>query len=136
MCAGAHLPADDHSDLVLELRASYARLQRNQTHPGYTAVILKRHACELYELSPAALGAFWADVAWVGAAITDLFQPVKLDTLVMGHRCPHLHCHVFPRYEGDDPFAPIDVTEGAVRLTVTEQGDRVALIRDRMLNGA
>jgi len=136
MCADAHMPANDHSDLVLELRASYARLHRNQTHPGYTVVILKRHVCELHDLTPAALAAFWADVAWVGATVTDLFHPVKLDNLVLGHSCPHLHCHVFPQYQDGDPAAPVDVGEGAVRLSITAQQERVALLRDRMLNGA
>ena len=136
MCADAHLPANDDSDLVLELRASYARLQRNQTHPGHTVVILKRHVCELHDLKPAALGAFWADVASVGAAITELFQPVKLNSLVMGNGCPHLHCHVFPQYQDDDPEALIDVTAGATRLTVTQQRERAALLRNRLLNGS
>ncbi|MEP7019339.1 MAG: HIT family protein [Pseudonocardiales bacterium] len=135
MCASAHMPTNDDSDLVLELRASYARLHRNQTRPGYTVVILKRHANELYELPPPALRAFWADVAWVGAAVADLFAPVKLDNLVLGHQVPHLHCHVLPQYETDDPLAPIDVNAGTVRLSPTNQAERVAMLRDRLLNG-
>jgi diadenosine tetraphosphate (Ap4A) HIT family hydrolase len=135
MCASAQMPTNDDSDLVLELRASFARLSRNQTRPGYTVVILKRHANELYELPPPALKAFWADVAWVGAAVADLFAPVKLDNLVLGHQVPHVHCHVLPQYEGDDPLAPIDVNAGTIRLTPTQQAERVALLRDRLLNG-
>jgi hypothetical protein len=41
-----------------------------------------------------------------------------------------------PQYEGDDPLAPIDVNAGTVRLTPTQQAERVALLRDRLLNGA
>lgn len=136
MCADAHLPANEHSDLIIELPASYARLARNQTHPGYAVVILKRHVCELHDLTPLALGAFWTDVARVGAAIDDLFAPMKLDSLVMGHQCPHLHCHIYPQYADDDPAALIDISAGDVRLTVTQQRERVELIRARILAGA
>jgi hypothetical protein len=64
----------------------------------------------------------------------DLFGPVRLDYLVLGHQVPHVHCHVLPQYENDDPLAPIDVG-GTVRLTRTQQAERVALLHDRLLNG-
>lgn len=80
MCADAHPPVNEHSHLVLELGVSYARLHKNQTHPGYTVVILKRHAGELHELDAATLAAFWADVARVGRAIADVFHPVTAST--------------------------------------------------------
>jgi diadenosine tetraphosphate (Ap4A) HIT family hydrolase len=89
-----HLSRNDHGDLLAELPGSYARLHRNQTHPGYAVLIVKRHATELHDLSPDELGRFWRDVAAVGRTVTALFAPVKLDSLVMGHMCPHVHCHV------------------------------------------
>jgi diadenosine tetraphosphate (Ap4A) HIT family hydrolase len=92
-------------------------------------VILKRHACELHELGPAELSAFWSDVASVGRAVTDLFHPVKLDNLVMGHRCPHLHAHVYPQYRDDDPFALLDISAGSTRLSDSQQRDRVNAMR-------
>ena len=41
----------------------------------------------------------------VGRSITEVLGPTKLDYLVMGHLCPHVHCHVYPQYEDDDPHA-------------------------------
>ena len=96
MCADSRMQSNEHSDLILELGVSFARLHRNQTKPGYVVVILNEHVCELPELDAGRRAQFWDDVAVVGRAITDAFAPVKLDNLIMGHRCPHLHCHVYP----------------------------------------
>jgi diadenosine tetraphosphate (Ap4A) HIT family hydrolase len=132
MCADAHLPSNQFSDLIAETEVSYTRLAHNQTHAGYTAVILKRHVVELYQLPAAERAAFMDDVARASQAVDELFHPVKLDVMMMGHLCPHLHCHVFPQYPDGDPATLIDIAEGHVRLPADEQRQRVSLIRDRL----
>lgn len=133
MCADAHLETNAASDLIAELPATYARLARNQTHPGYSVVILKRHASELHRLAAHELAAFWTDVAAVGAVVDELFAPVKLHYLVMGSRAPHLHAHVFPHYADGDPFANVDISEGDVRLDEVNRLERVAAMRTALL---
>jgi diadenosine tetraphosphate (Ap4A) HIT family hydrolase len=135
MCADAHLPSNEHSDLVAELPGSYARLSRNQARPGYSVVVLKRHAAELHDLTPDELRLFWADVAAIGRVVTALFAPVKLDNLVMGHLCPHVHCHVYPQYRGDDPHALIDIRAGDVALGDPERQARIGAMRRSLLAG-
>jgi len=130
MCADAHLPINEHGELIAERAGGYVRLARNQTHPGYSVVILKRHAVELHDLAPDELRQFWTDVAAVGKVVTELFSPVKLDNLVMGHLCPHVHCHVYPQYRSDDPHALINVQEGDVRLGGDEWDARLRAMRD------
>jgi diadenosine tetraphosphate (Ap4A) HIT family hydrolase len=129
MCADGHLPVNEHGDLIAELPGSYARLCRNQTHAGYSVVIAKRHAVEVHDLTSEELHAFWADVAALGRTITNLFEPVKLDNLVMGHLCPHVHCHVYPQYPTSDPHALIDIQEGTVRLSDDAWNERLEAIR-------
>lgn len=129
MCADAHLPTNPHSALVAELSVSYARLSKNQTHAGYMVVVLKYHAVELHDLSRADRSAFADDVARVGQAVEELFCPVKLDTLMMGHLCPHLHCHVYPQYQHDDPRKLVNIQEGDIGLSGPEARARVAQIR-------
>jgi diadenosine tetraphosphate (Ap4A) HIT family hydrolase len=51
ICADAHLDTNAFSRLIAELRQSYARLAHNQYRRGYSVIILKRHANELYELT-------------------------------------------------------------------------------------
>jgi diadenosine tetraphosphate (Ap4A) HIT family hydrolase len=132
MCVDAALPENEHSDLVCERPFSYVRLHRNQTQPGYCVVIAKVHVAELHQMDPASLAGFWSDVAVVGRAVSDLFHPVKIDNLVMGHRCPHVHCHVYPQYPTDDPFQLVDISAGEVRSSDAERRKRLAEIRARI----
>lgn len=133
ICTHAPLASSAHSDLIAESETSYTHLSKNQTHAGYSLVMLKRHVPELHELGPPELSRFWLDVATVGRVITELFRPVKLYSLVMGGRAPHVHCHVFPQYADDDPQADPRINEGNVRLTVREQRARVVAMRERLL---
>jgi diadenosine tetraphosphate (Ap4A) HIT family hydrolase len=134
MCADASLETNEFSDLVAELDHSHLRLARNQTHPGYCLVIFKRHASELFELTPAELGGFWADVAAAARAVAAVFEPVKFDYLVMGHRMPHLHCHVYPQYAGNDPFRNVDISEGDLTLAPAERVRVIADLRVALAN--
>jgi diadenosine tetraphosphate (Ap4A) HIT family hydrolase len=129
MCADAHLPSNPFSDLITETPWSYVRLHRNQTQAGYSVIIAKRHAPELHDLTEQEVCGFWNDVAAVGRVIADLFKPVKLANLSMGFRMPHFHCHVYPQYDGDDPYRLIDVTEGAVRLEQAAWAERLAAMQ-------
>jgi diadenosine tetraphosphate (Ap4A) HIT family hydrolase len=113
MCADLGLPSNPHSVLVAELEHSALRLPRNQFCRGWTVVILKRHANELFELAPAEQAGFWQEVARVAAALQQVYRPVKLNYAVYGNLCPHVHCHLVPRYATDDPMVPVDMQAGA-----------------------
>ena len=132
MCDDGHLPTNEHGDLIAELPGSYARLHRNQTHAGYTVLIAKRHATELHELTTEELCSFWQDVAAIGRSITAVLTPAKLDYLVMGHLCPHVHCHLYPQYESDDPHRVSNVQEGSVRLGEDDWQSRLDAIRSHL----
>ena len=129
MCADASLPTNPGSELVTELPWSYLRLVHNQTHAGYCVVILKQHLPELDDLASDQLAGFWADVATAAAAIRRVFEPRKLDYLVMGHRVPHLHCHVYPQYEDNDPLYNVNIWDGDVRQNNLDRASRLALLR-------
>jgi diadenosine tetraphosphate (Ap4A) HIT family hydrolase len=129
MCDDAHLPVNVHGELIADLAGSYARLAYNQTKPGYSVVIAKRHSPELFDLTREELRLFWIDVADVASTIQQLFAPVKLDYLVMGHLCPHVHCHVYPQYASDDPHGLLDPKSGDVRLNTADWQERLAAVR-------
>lgn len=117
MCADAHLNENEHSSLVVSTATTHLRLARNQAHSGYCLVILKEHVCDLSDLDPVVLSAFWLDVQHAGRAIEQVYEPRKIDYLVMGHRMPHLHCHVFPQHASDDPRRNVDISDGPVFLS-------------------
>ncbi len=112
MCKDMHLDENEHSILIGSTRATHTRIARNQAHRGYSLVVLREHITDLGDLSSEQLQAFWSDVQRAGRAIAATFEPRKIDYLVMGHRMPHLHCHVFPQHSEDDPLRNVDISDG------------------------
>lgn len=132
MCADIHLPENEFSFLVAERRQTFVRLPRNQFMRGWTTVILKRHACELFELSPQELSEFWQDVSEVARVLQAVYRPVKINYCVFGHLCPHLHCHLLLHSYEDDPHKLIDMNEKTVSLTDGEYQTMIGEMRDRL----
>ncbi|WP_282848860.1 HIT family protein [Microbacterium oxydans] len=128
MCADAHLPENEHSTLFATTATSYVRLARNQEHPGYCLVILREHVTDMTSLNPDHLARFWADVQLAGRAIGEAFHPKKVDYLVMGHRMPHLHCHLLPQHANDDPHRNVNIADGPTYLVPDAFDDAVAAL--------
>jgi diadenosine tetraphosphate (Ap4A) HIT family hydrolase len=71
--------------------------------PGYCVVLWSRdHRAEPTDLSTAEASLFWQEVLAVGRAVDEVFEPVKLNYLVLGNAVPHLHAQIVPRHR-DDP---------------------------------
>jgi len=117
MCSDAHLPVNEPSILIRRTPTSFVRLARNQAHAGYSLVILREHVTDLTDLEPAQLAGFWTDVQHASRAIQQTFAPKKIDYLVIGHRMPHLHCHLLPQHAHDDPRRNPDISD---RPAITE----------------
>ena len=116
MCADAQLVENPHSILIASTATSHVGLSRYQSHAGFLLVFLRAHATDMTDLGPTRLAAFWRDVQRAGRAIDRVYTPRKIDYLIMGHRMPHLHCHVFPQHSHDDPLRNVDISEGSVSL--------------------
>jgi ATP adenylyltransferase len=92
------------------------RLPKNQYQRGWTLVVLKRHAHELFELTEVELAAFWRDVARVAKALDYLYHPTKINYSVLGNLCPHVHCHLIPQTFDHDPHTPVNMNAQVVLL--------------------
>jgi diadenosine tetraphosphate (Ap4A) HIT family hydrolase len=127
-CAG-RWPRADHR--IADLGPAVAYLNEDQFFPGWTILVLKRHATELFQLTPderARLIEVVSDVARVlGAAVS----AVKMNYELLGNQIPHVHWHVVPRRADDPaPGAPSWVVEHAPRLLAApELQARLRLIR-------
>jgi len=73
----------------------------HQFHEGYALVLLKEHIREPFELSPEVQREHFAEVMRAAKALQDTFRPWKLNYSCYGNAEPHVHWHIFPRYEGD-----------------------------------
>ena len=101
-CRGDWPPAET---LIADCGPANAYLYPDQFFPGWTVLVLKRHATELWELARDERNAL-----------------------------PHIHWHLVPR-RGDDPVPRLPVWTHAhepLALSPAEQRARIAAIRARL----
>jgi diadenosine tetraphosphate (Ap4A) HIT family hydrolase len=96
-------------DQIAELKATWVTASREAPLPGYVCVVSKIHVTEPYLLHGSKRRAFWDDVSTVAEAVQRATASPKLNYEIHGNTLPHLHLHLYPRYQGD-PFEgrPID----------------------------
>lgn len=69
---------------------------------------------------------FGADAQRAARVIDAVFRPKKIDYLVMGHRMPHVHCHLLPQHSADDPLRNVNIADGPTYLPSDEFDAAVA----------
>lgn len=76
---------------------------------GACHLLAKQHVVELYDFNRADLLAFMQAVQYSARALKVVTEAVKINYEIHGNSIPHLHVHLYPRYQ-DDPFPgqPID----------------------------
>jgi diadenosine tetraphosphate (Ap4A) HIT family hydrolase len=93
---------------IAELPTAMVVLSPDQYYRGYSLVVAKTHATELFHLEDNAGGEYFRDMLRVAKAISDAFAPMKMNYELLGNTVPHLHWHVVPRYDWDpNPKRPI-----------------------------
>ena len=122
-------PRPDHR--IADLGACVAYVHDDQFFRGWTVLVLKRHATELFELSGADRAKLADEVATVAAALARLYSAVKINYALLGNQIPHIHWHVIPRLR-DDP-APRDsvwtVSHEPHRLAAAELSGQISALR-------
>ena len=116
---------------IADCGTSVAYLHDDQYFPGWTVLVLKRHATELWQLAPAERAGLMDEVTSVAQALAATFDAVKMNYELLGNQLPHIHWHLIPRCADDPaPRAPAwTVPHQPRRLSDTETADRVARIR-------
>lgn len=99
-----------HHHWIADLGLTVASLFEDQFFPGWTVLVLKRHATELYELTREERSQVIEEVTVVAQLLAKEFCPVKINYGLLGNQLPHIHWHVVPRL-ADDP-APLDAVWG------------------------
>jgi diadenosine tetraphosphate (Ap4A) HIT family hydrolase len=93
---------------IRDLPASVVILGGDQFYRGYSVVIARSHATELYHLPDAERRQYLDDMIRVARAIDQAFHPSKMNYECLGNTVAHLHWHLCPRYADDpNPRRPI-----------------------------
>ena len=130
-CTG-RWPRADHR--IADLGLAVAYLSEDQFFPGWSVLVLKRHATELYHLEPDERARLIEVVTAVARALADALGAVKMNYELLGNQIPHIHWHIVPRLPGDPaPRAPAWVVQHAPRsLAAAEREARLGQIRQRL----
>lgn len=88
-------------EIIYDGRVTRTYLQTSASFRGYCVLVLKRHAVELFELTPDERSALIEDITAVAHAVSLTCKPKKINYEILGNVCPHIHVHVIPRYETD-----------------------------------
>jgi diadenosine tetraphosphate (Ap4A) HIT family hydrolase len=130
-CTGQWPPAGQR---IADCGTTIAYLHDDQFFPGWTVLVLKRHATELWHLAPGERAALMEEVTRVARAVATAFDAIKLNYELLGNQIAHVHWHLIPRAAGDPaPRAPAwTVAHEPLRLDAAATADRIALIRSHL----
>ena len=130
-CGGRWL---DTADRIAELREGILYLHSDQFFPGWSVLVLRRHATELFELERDERARLMDEVSDVARALKLAFDARKVNYALFGNLVPHVHWHLIPRLATDPaPLEPVfAVSHEPVRLPTIERADRIARIRSRL----
>jgi diadenosine tetraphosphate (Ap4A) HIT family hydrolase len=99
-------PKADH--FIADLGLSKAYLHENQFFPGWTVVVFKRHATELFHLAPTERIQLMEEVSRVAKTLAQVYDAKKINYELLGNQLPHIHWHVIPRLASDpSPLEPV-----------------------------
>ena len=87
--------------IIHEFKNSFLVLGDHQYFKGYSVLILKHHVRELHDLTQGVQQELNSELMSAGKAIFDAYKPWKMNYSCYGNAVPHIHWHLFPRYESD-----------------------------------
>ncbi len=122
--------------LIHEFKNSILVLGDHQYFKGYCVLVFKSHVRELHELEPKIQKELFGELMSAGKAVHEAFQPWKMNYSCYGNQVPHIHWHIFPRYDSDpdhlnqpwlhsDQFAKHTISEN-------ERIERIRLIQSKL----
>ena len=130
-CAGVW-PRADH--FIADLGLSKAYLHDDQFFPGWTVIVLQRHATELFDLMPTERMGLMEDVTAIAKALSLAYDAKKINYELLGNQLPHIHWHLIPRLADDPaPLNPVwQIPHEAIRPSLPELQKAIHRIQDTL----
>jgi len=122
-------PRPDH--FIADMGLSTAYLHEDQSFTGWTVVVLKRHATELFHLTATERIQLMEEVSLIAQLLQRVFDARKINYELLGNQLPHIHWHIIPRGAGDPaPLEPVwRVPHDPVSLQSTALQERIGKIQ-------
>lgn len=119
--------------LIKEYKHSFFVLGDHQFFKGYSQLVLKDHVEDLTDLGAQTQQEFLSEVTEAAKFLKRHFKATRINYSCLGNVVPHVHFHLFPRYEADlakdetknpwhcmDQFEKFIVTEAEARIITKE----------------
>lgn len=118
--------------LIVDCGMTVAYLHEDQFFEGWTVLVLKRHATELFQLTEEERRRLIEEVSAVSQVLSKRYQANKINYELLGNQLPHIHWHLIPRRPNDPaPLEPVwRVTHQPVTLTEQQASEVTAQLRD------
>jgi diadenosine tetraphosphate (Ap4A) HIT family hydrolase len=100
-CELCHKIGTSSSYLVHEFKNSFWILGDHQFFKGYSQIISKIHLRDLLDLPPEVNQELFGEVMQAYRATQTSLNPWKINLSCYGNAVPHIHWHIFPRYESE-----------------------------------
>ncbi len=125
-------PRADH--FIADLGLSQAYLHEDQFFKGWTVVVFRRHATELFQLAPTERMQLMEEVTLVAKTLAQVFDARKINYELLGNQLPHIHWHLIPRLATDPaPLEPVwRVQHEPIQPAVQELQARIEQIKDAL----
>mgnify|MGYP000919704832 FL=1 len=125
-------PRADH--FIADLGLSQAYLHEDQFFKGWTVVVFRRHATELFHLAPTERMQLMEEVTLVAKTLAQVFDARKINYELLGNQLPHIHWHLIPRLATDPaPLEPVwRVQHAPVQPPAQERRASIEQIKEAM----
>jgi diadenosine tetraphosphate (Ap4A) HIT family hydrolase len=108
-------PRADH--FIADLGLSNAYLHEDQFFPGWTLLVLKQHATELFHLAPTERIQLMEEVSLVAQSLAQVYEARKINYELLGNQLPHIHWHLIPLLADDPaPLEPVWLVQHDLKL--------------------
>ncbi len=130
-CAGTW-PRSDH--FIADLGLSMAYLHDDQFFPGWSVLVFKRHATELFHLAPTERIQLMEEVSRLAKILSEIFDAKKMNYGLLGNQLPHIHWHLIPRLSTDPaPQEPVwRIAHNRVALSAEQVRSTLSRIKERL----
>src|SRR6266446_4938735 len=88
-------------EVIWQFPHSVVLLGTWQYYHGYCILVARQHATELSQLESSVRHAYFDEMCLLARVLEACFKPRKLNYELLGNQVPHLHWHIFPRYQSD-----------------------------------
>ncbi len=125
-------PRADH--FIADLGLSQAYVHEDQFFKGWTVVVFRRHATELFQLAPTERIQLMEEVTLVAKTLAQVFDARKINYELLGNQLPHIHWHLIPRLATDPaPLEPVwRVPHEPVHTSPQEIQTRIEQIKEAL----